>query len=178
MNSPILSSKELVDLAYKEVDVLQSIIARHEGHAMRVRGWFVLVAGALMAAKYANNIEIDIVTLFLLCLVTSLFFLLWEHHYWALAHRAILRIAFIENIVNDAIESGSNHYHGTRISYTMAGKDVRGLLIGFQFEAPYDSARSWSYLGWMTDFRGFLSRPWNATYFFGMTAFSFFVRFG
>ena len=72
---------EAMEQAHHELDRLQDIITRHEGHMYALRGWLLAIIGGLLAAYYTDSIDLHVALLrTALLLVVALFLILESRH--------------------------------------------------------------------------------------------------
>ncbi len=97
-------------LAMEEIKILQNIVARHEEHIFKIRGWMLLIESALLGAQASSTIDLS----------------LFSHFYWGIAviflclvleltQRETMRLAIqrVDNI-EKAIRDGGN-YDGSKV---------------------------------------------------------------
>jgi hypothetical protein len=108
--------------AYHELDRLQEIISRHEGHIFSLRGWLLTVLGGLLAAYYTNNIHIsELVLRISLPLIALLFFVLESRHA-NLVEAVVERVSLLERLIaaqrHSPESAGETWYDGPKITDT------------------------------------------------------------
>ncbi len=112
---------EEMQQAHHEIDLLQGIITRHEGHMFALRGWFLAIVGGLLAAYYTHIVINDFVLRIALLLV-ALLFLLVELQHVNLVEAVIERVTAIEKEIENSRrstgQSAAGWYDGPRISET------------------------------------------------------------
>jgi len=70
-----------LEQAHQELDRLQGIISRHESHMFALRGWPLAIIGGLLAAYYAEQIDLSAMLLRVaLLLVVGVFLVLESRH--------------------------------------------------------------------------------------------------
>lgn len=108
--------------AHHEIDLLQGIINRHEGHMFALRGWLLAIVGGLLAAYYTQNINISELMLQTALVIVAFLFLVLESRHVNLVEAVVERVAVIEKSMNDARrptgELDGGWYHGPRINAT------------------------------------------------------------
>jgi hypothetical protein len=107
--------------AHHELDRLQSIITRHEGHMFALRGWLLTVLGGLLAAYYTRNIAITETTMRIGLPVLALLFLFIESRHENLVDAVAERAKELEKaIVANRRTGASGWYDGPRVSEVCA----------------------------------------------------------
>ncbi|MGH9722432.1 MAG: hypothetical protein ACRD8O_19650 [Bryobacteraceae bacterium] len=106
--------------AHHELDRLQGIITRHEGHMFSLRGWLLTIVGGILAAYYTDKIAIsEWVLRIALPGVTFLFFVV-ELRHGNLVEVLVERVRAIENDIAKArLPAGqicSGWYAGPKVS--------------------------------------------------------------
>ena len=109
-----------IQQAHHELDRLQGIITRHEGHMFTLRGWLLTVVGGLLAAYYTNNIEMSEVVLRVALPVIALLFLVVESRHANLVEAVVERVTALEKRIADSRQltgqAGVGWYDGPRVS--------------------------------------------------------------
>jgi hypothetical protein len=104
-----------LELAVRELERLQGIIARHEGHIFTLRGWLVTAIGALIAAYYSENLG-DLVVLRVALPLVAALFVVMELRHVNLIEAVVDRAMDIENRI--AARRLEGWYEGPRVSAT------------------------------------------------------------
>ena len=108
--------------AHNELDRLQEIIARHEGHMITMRGWLFTIVGGLLAAYYTDNINISEVVIWIALPVVTLLFLLVELRHVNLVEAAVERVGALEHLIaasrNATTQFGVGWYDGPKVNAT------------------------------------------------------------
>ena len=111
---------EEIEQAHHEMDRLQEIISRHEGHIFALRGWLLTVEGALLAAYYTDNIEMSDSFMRLGLPLIALLFLFVESRHINLVEAVVERSTGLEMCIErsrDAILRGDRGwYDGPKVS--------------------------------------------------------------
>ena len=106
--------------AHHELDRLQGIISRHEGHMYALRGWLLAIVGGLLAAYYTDNIDMSGLVLRLALVVVVLLFLVVESRHVNLVEAVVERASALEQLIIDvrrsADRSRPSWYDGPRVS--------------------------------------------------------------
>ena len=82
--------------AHHELDRIQGIITRHEGHMVALRGWLLVIIGGLLAAYYTATIDMSALVLRIALLVITLLFLIVESRHVNLVEAVVERATAIE----------------------------------------------------------------------------------
>jgi len=101
--------------AHRELDRLQDIITRHEGHMFTLRGWLLTVVGGLLAAYYTNNIEMSDAALRAALVAFTLLFLVVESRHENLVEAVVERVAALEKLVA-VFRDSKGWYDGPKVS--------------------------------------------------------------
>lgn len=108
--------------AYHELDRLQEIISRHEGHIFSLRGWLLTVLGGLLAAYYTNNIQISELALRIFLPVIALLFFVVESRHENLIEAVVERVSTLEQLIaaqrQASEQAGVGWYDGPKITDT------------------------------------------------------------
>jgi hypothetical protein len=102
-NASMAKEPEGRQIALAELRILQEIIARHESHEFRIKGWFAAIIGGFAAAMYLehSSLKITLPEYLVLSLGASLAF--W---FVLLYHRGIVELAKRRvGVVQDALRS-------------------------------------------------------------------------
>ncbi len=106
--------------AHHELDRLQGIITRHEGHMFTLRGYLLTVVGGLLAAYYTNNIEMSEAMLRIILPGIALLFLIVESRHANLVEAVVERATALERRIAGSRQStgqaGVGWYDGPRVS--------------------------------------------------------------
>ena len=107
-----------IQQAHHELDRLQGIITRHEGHIFALRGWLLPVVGGLLAAYYTDNIDMSDRVLRLALPTIVLLFLIVETRHVNLVEAVVERVTTLEKRIADSRRSGKQigWYDGPRVS--------------------------------------------------------------
>ena len=109
-----------IQQAHHELDRLQGIITRHEGHMFALRGWLLAIVGGLLAAYYTENIDMNGLVLRFALLVVALLFLVVESRHVNLVEAVVERVTVLEKGIADSRRSTSQPcvgwYDGPRVS--------------------------------------------------------------
>jgi hypothetical protein len=110
-----------MEQAHHELDRLQGIITRHEGHMFSLRGWMLTVIGGLLAAYYTRNIAITEMTMRVGLPVIALLFLFVESRHENLVEAVAERAMELEKSIAAGRRSGTaGWYDGPRVSEVCA----------------------------------------------------------
>lgn len=105
--------------AHHELDRIQGIITRHEGHLITLRGWLLAIIGGLLAAYYTANIDMSALMLRAALLLITLLSLFVESRYVNLIEAVVERAEVIERGIRDARagngEPAVGWYDGPRV---------------------------------------------------------------
>lgn len=130
--------------AHHEIDRIQAIIARHEGHIFTLRGWLITVVGALLAAYYAGNIAMSVYVLIGGLIATVVIFYIVEFQHSNLIESLVVRVEKIENSIKSArLPSGefkNGWYDGPKVNEScLKGAKFKWPHIGmtFQLNTPF-----------------------------------------
>ena len=108
--------------AHHELDYLQRIITRHEGHMFALRGWLLMIIGGLLAAYYTANIDMSALMLRAALLVITLLFFIIESRHVNLIEAVVERVTSIEKQITSLSPRESQPvdgwYDGPKISET------------------------------------------------------------
>lgn len=106
-----------MEQAHKELDRLQGVINRHEGHMMALRGWLLAILGGLLAAYYTENIDLDATLLRVALLVVVAVFLVLESRHVNLVEAVVERATKVEEQIRHDRESPQDtpQYDGPRV---------------------------------------------------------------
>ena len=106
-----------IENALHELDRLQKIIDRHEGHIFTLRGWLLAVVGGLLAAYYTENIIIPSYFMSIALVFTVCSFLVIEFQHLNLVEAAAKRAGEVEKQIQ---KNGKNNdwYKGPDVSET------------------------------------------------------------
>ena len=95
--------------AHEELDRLQGIISRHEGHMFSLRGWLLTVAGALLVADHSGTIEIDDKLMRIALPLITFLFLFLEMRHLNLVEAIVERVGKIETDIVRARKTASQN---------------------------------------------------------------------
>jgi outer membrane protein OmpA-like peptidoglycan-associated protein len=98
---------------FEEIKILQSIIARHEDHSFRVKGWFAAIVGGLAAASYSKHIGVPWQEFAFLTFLIYAGLVIWLLYHRAIIQRAIGRVSKIE-------EDWEVEYRGSKVVETLS----------------------------------------------------------
>jgi hypothetical protein len=106
--------------ALRELERLQGIIERHEGHIFTLRGWLITVIGALIAAYYAENIHLDDLALRVALPLVGLLFIVMELRHINIVEAVASRATVVEKGMATACRAAhpNGWYDGPRVSAT------------------------------------------------------------
>jgi uncharacterized membrane protein len=106
--------------AHHELDRLQGIVTRHEGHMFALRGWLLAIVGGLLASYYTENIVISGLVLRIALLMVVLLFLIVESRHVNLVEAVVERASALEKRIVDSRQSAGQAsvgwYDGPRVS--------------------------------------------------------------
>jgi hypothetical protein len=127
-----------MEQAHHELDRLQAIITRHEGHMFALRGWLLTVLGGLLAAYYTGNIAITEMAIRIGLPVVALMFLFVESRHENLVEAVTERAKRLEKRIVAARRSGQppapGWYDGPQVSKAcLAGARRRWPRAGMTF---------------------------------------------
>ena len=107
-----------MEQAHHELDRLQGIISRHEGHMFALRGWLLAIVGGLLAAYYTDNIDMSVLVLRIALPMVALLFLIVESRHVNLVEAVAERASTLEKRIADSRRSGIQvgWYDGPRVS--------------------------------------------------------------
>ena len=108
-----------MDQALRELERLQGIIDRHEGHIFTLRGWLITVVGAIIAAYYADNIQMSDIVLRVALPIVAVLFIVMELRHINLVEAVAQRAVDVENRIVAKRESKSLYdtwYDGPKVS--------------------------------------------------------------
>jgi len=88
-----------MEQAHHELNRLQGIISRHEGHMSSLRGWLLAVIGGLLAAYYTANIDMSALVLRLALVIIVLLFLVVESRHVNLVEAVVERAGALEAMI-------------------------------------------------------------------------------
>ena len=88
--------------AHHELDRLQGIITRHEGHMFALRGWLLVIVGGVLAAYYRGNIDMTACMLRIALLAITLLFFIVESRHVNLVEAVVERVTAIEKRIRDS----------------------------------------------------------------------------
>jgi hypothetical protein len=98
---------------FEEIKIFQSIIARHEDHSFRVKGWFAAIVGALAAASYSKHIHIPWYEFAFLTFTVYGALVAWLLYHRAITRRGIGRVGELE-------KGWKTQYSGSKIVDTLS----------------------------------------------------------
>ena len=106
--------------AHRELERLQGIIDRHEGHIFTLRGWLITVIGALIAAYYAENIHLNDLALRIALPLVALLFIVMELRHINIVEAVAGRATVVEKGLADARRAANANcwYDGPLVSET------------------------------------------------------------
>ena len=109
--------------AHHELDSLQSIITRHEGHMFALRGWLLTVLGGFLAAYYTGMIDMPAIFMRLSLPVIVILFLIVDLRHGNLVEALVERVVELEDKIRksrdatgEAVNAG--WYDGPKVSKT------------------------------------------------------------
>ena len=88
-----------MEQAYKELERIQDIITRHEGHMFALRGWLLAILGGLLAAYYTANIDLSVMVLRIAMLLVAALFLVLETRHVNLIEAVVERATAVEELI-------------------------------------------------------------------------------
>src|SRR5262245_60538658 len=94
-----------------EIERLQEIIARHEEHTFKIRGWLYAVLAALTLGLYTESVDLAPLAYSELAIIVILLFFAWE-----LVQRAPKRVAIDRVSLIEAELRGNGLYDGPLIA--------------------------------------------------------------
>ncbi|HVO23239.1 MAG TPA: hypothetical protein VMW56_06375 [Candidatus Margulisiibacteriota bacterium] len=108
---------EPIEQAHHELDRLQGIIDRHEGHMFALRGWLLAIIGGLLAAYYTENIDLGATLLRAALLLVVVLFLILESRHVNLVEAVVERATRVEEAIRqrDTASTDQNWYDGPRV---------------------------------------------------------------
>lgn len=95
-------SPDQLESARFEIEQLQAIVARHEEHTFKIRGWLYTVLGALTLGLYTESVSLAPLPFFELCAIAILLFFAWELVQRGPKRNAIERVRSIERMIREA----------------------------------------------------------------------------
>ena len=110
---------DIMEQAHHELERLQGIITRHEGHMFTLRGWLLTVAGGLLAAYYTGNIQLDAAAMRVGLPLVALLFLFVESRHANLVEAVVERATAVEHAITRARRNGgepADWYDGPQVS--------------------------------------------------------------
>jgi len=109
-----------MEQAHKELERLQRIIDRHEGHMFALRGWLLATIGGLLAAYYTDNVEMSALALRLALVAIALAFLVVESRHVNLVEAVVERVGALEKLMADSRRSAqtAGWYDGPKVNAT------------------------------------------------------------
>lgn len=109
---------EAMEQAHQELDRLQDIITRHEGHMYALRGWLLAIIGGLLAAYYTDSIDLHVSLLRVAVIVVVLLFIVLESRHVNLVEAVVERAARVEAEIRSHRLSPDDDqwYDGPRVS--------------------------------------------------------------
>jgi hypothetical protein len=134
------------ELALEEIKLLQEIIGRHEGHAMRAKGLFFVIIAGLTAAIYAEGLSGSRPLMFAGAIVLTFLFMVWELYHRAISQHAITRAGEVEEQLRLFAE-----YDGPKI-----GLSLRNRIGATELLAEARRPWNWSSLVVVLSSLGFL----------------------
>ena len=112
--------KDEIEQAHHELDRLQGIVSRHEGHMFALRGWLLTVVGGVLAAYYTGNIEVDEKYMRLGLPLIALLFLFLELRHTNLVEAVVERVSALEMLITTSREKirqgDTSWYDGPKVS--------------------------------------------------------------
>ena len=119
-----------MEQAHHELDRLQAIISRHEGHMFALRGWLLTVVGGLLAAYYTGNIAITETAVKFGLPIVALGFLFVESRHENLVEAVAARSKKLEKRIAAARRGGATTapgwYDGPKVSQACLKGAKRG----------------------------------------------------
>lgn len=119
-----------LEQAHHELDRLQGIISRHEGHMFTLRGWLLTIIGGLLTAYYTNNLDITEGKLWTALATVTVAFLLLDLRHLNLVEAAVTRVGVVEELIERRSvrsESKFGWYCGPKVNEACQ-KGARRLL--------------------------------------------------
>ena len=109
-----------IEQAHHELDRLQGIITRHEGHMFALRGWLLAIVGGLLASYYTDSIVMSELVLRIALLMIVLLFLVVESRHVNLVETVVERVTALEKRIVEsrqpAGQASVGWYDGPRVS--------------------------------------------------------------
>lgn len=109
-----------LEQAHHELDRLQGIITRHEGHMFALRAWLLAIVGGLLASYYTDNIVMSGLVLRIALLMIVLLFLILESRHVNLVEAVVERVSALEKCIVESRQSAGQAiigwYDGPRVS--------------------------------------------------------------
>lgn len=105
------------DRAIEELKMLQEIIGRQEGHAMRVKALFFAFILGVTAVIYPKGLDEVRFAMFCGAVVLTVIFMVWECQHRALSQQAIIRAGEVEQQLRFHLA-----YDGPRIGLALSRK--------------------------------------------------------
>jgi|GEM_PF-2705954 len=114
------------NIAIEELKLLQSVVARHEHHAFRVKGWLFALMAAVTAAIFSGHLPAT------RKLELTVFIIVLGFGAWLTYHRLIIFYA-IERVQNveHHLRTGTASYDGPRISDSLVHPATHRRLMSY-----------------------------------------------
>jgi len=133
-------------IALAELRTLQEIIARHENHEFRIKGWFVAIIGGLAVAIYSVHVPLDLWEYISVATVAAVSFWLWLLYHRDIVRLATERVSAIENSLR--IETTITQlpmaiaYDGPKVAISLRKRFpfrtlIRDLILDEQLFSPF-----------------------------------------
>lgn len=112
------------EMALEEMKILQEVIQRHEGHAMKVKGWLLAITAGFIAVIYTDKVTLHWLLVWMASLLVVLAFHYWASHHYLIAQLAINRCKELESALRleAAGRVTAERYGGFNICETLAEK--------------------------------------------------------
>lgn len=88
--------------AHHELDRLQVIISRHEGHMFALRGWLLTVIGGLLLAYYTFDIDMGHTLMWVALVIVALLFFVLESRHANMVEATVERAGKVEEMIAKA----------------------------------------------------------------------------
>jgi len=105
--------------AYHELDRIQGIVGRHEGHMFSLRGWLFATLAGIVAAYYSTRLPVSLPEFVIVVVALIVSFIYAELRHVILVDALVARAGTLEKMIIAAIgpsTSSSPWYDGPRIN--------------------------------------------------------------
>jgi len=116
--------------ALHELDRVQDIVTRHEGHMFSLRGWLFAALAGVVAAYYSSAISVSRVEFAIVVLALVMTFIYAEMRHVILVDALVARAGTVEKMIVAAREGGltmSPRYDGPKVN-EVCGAAVKRIL--------------------------------------------------